>query len=132
MGDVQRYGSLPVPNHLRSANWREKRDFGTGKGYIYPHDYEGADVDQRYLPDRLTELGRTYYQPSDEGYERLIGERMAERQAGRQEAAESGGPRRQREAAGKVNAMGVGDEVMRSREEGKRRLAERQKREASG
>ena len=23
----------------------------TGKGYVYPHDYVGADVDQQYLPD---------------------------------------------------------------------------------
>jgi putative ATPase len=131
MDDVQRYGSLPVPNHLRSANWREKRDFGHGAGYLYAQDYEGADVAQQYLPDLLTELGTRYYRPSEEGYERLIGERMASRETARTEAATSGGPRRRPGAAGKSNAMKVADGVMRSREERKRSLAERQKRDAS-
>ena len=26
---------------------------GIGVGYRYPHDFEGADVDQRYLPEAL-------------------------------------------------------------------------------
>ena len=86
MDDVLRHGSLPVPNHLRSATWREKRDFGHGRGYIYPHDYEGADVDQQYLPDLLARQGSTYYRPSDHGYERNIAERMAGRQQSRAEA----------------------------------------------
>ncbi len=81
VGDVERHGSLPVPSHLRSATWREKRDFGHGRGYLYPHDYAGHDVEQQYLPDKLA--GRRYYEPSEEGYERLIGERMAERDARR-------------------------------------------------
>jgi putative ATPase len=130
MDDVQRHGSLPVPKHLRSGTWREKRDFGIGVGYVYPQEYEGADVAQQYLPDRLTELGVRYYQPSEEGYERLIGERMAERQAARAVAAAEGGPNRRGGAAGKTNAIKVADGVMRSREERKRSLAERQKREA--
>jgi hypothetical protein len=131
MNDVQRYGSLPVPNHLRSGTWREKRDFGHGVGYLYAQDYEGADVAQQYLPDRLTELGARYYRPSEEGYERLIGERMAQRQSARSEAAATGGPRRRAGAAGMGDAMKVADGVMRGREERKRSLAERQKREAS-
>jgi putative ATPase len=77
VADVEQHGSLPVPAHLRTATWREKRDFGHGKGYRNPHDYPGADVEQQYLPDKL--VGRRYYQPSDEGYERLVGERMEER-----------------------------------------------------
>src|SRR6188474_1557505 len=40
--DVQEFGSLPVPKPLRSGTWREKRDFGIGAHYVYPHDYEGA------------------------------------------------------------------------------------------
>ena len=91
MDDVLRHGSLPVPNHLRSATWREKRDFGHGRGYIYPHDYEGADVEQQYLPDLLAQQGRRYYQPSDHGYERTIGERMEGRRAARETDAERGG-----------------------------------------
>ena len=42
-----------------------------GVGYRYPHDFEGADVDQQYLPDELAE--RRYYVPNDQGYEATIG-----------------------------------------------------------
>ncbi len=129
MDDVLKRGSLPVPSHLRSATWREKRDFGTGRGYIYPHDYEGADVDQQYLPDEL--VGRHYYEPSDHGYERTIGERMAARQAARDEAAEFGGPFPDKGAKGKVNPMKVAGGAQQQREDERRKLAERQKREAS-
>jgi len=128
MDDVQRRGSLPVPNHLRSATWREARDFGTGKGYVYPHDFAGADVEQQYLPDQLA--GRHYYQPSDQGYERVIGERMDNRRAARAESATRGGPRRLPGAAGKVNKMKVAGGVMAERESHRRELAEKQRREA--
>jgi hypothetical protein len=121
-----------VPKHLRSGTWREKRDFGIGAHYVHPHEYEGGDVAQQYLPDRLTELGRTYYEPLDEGYERLIGERMAERRARREETAGIGGPRRRRGPSAKTSPMKVADNVMRRREENKRSIAERQKREAGG
>ena len=85
VADVEQHGSLPVPSHLRTATWREKRDFGHGRGYRNPHEHAGADVEQQYLPDKLA--GRRYYRPSDEGYERLIGERMAARQAARRDGA---------------------------------------------
>jgi len=127
MDDVQRRGSLPVPNHLRSATWREARDFGTGKGYVYPHDFAGADVEQQYLPDQLA--GRHYYQPSDQGYERVIGERMDNRRAARAESEVRGGPRRL-PAGGKVNKMKVAGGVMAERESHRRELAEKQRREA--
>jgi putative ATPase len=127
MDDVQRRGSLPVPNHLRSATWREARDFGTGKGYMYPHDFEGADVEQQYLPDVLA--GRRYYQPSDQGYERVIGERMDNRRAARAESEARGGPRRI-PGGGKVNKMKVAGGVMAERESHRRELAEKQRREA--
>ena len=92
MDDVLRYGSLPVPNHLRSATYREKQAFGTGKGYVYPHDFVGADVEQQYLPERLE--NKRYYEPSDHGYEKVIGERMETRRQAREVAAASGGPQR--------------------------------------
>jgi len=130
MDDVLSHGSLPVPNHLRSATWREQRDHGTGLGYVYPHDYVGADVEQQYLPDAL--VGRRYYEPSDHGYEKVIGERMAARQAARHEAATSGGPERDQTARPKTNAMKVAGKVTAQRDEKRRELAARQKREAAG
>jgi replication-associated recombination protein RarA len=130
MDDVLRYGSLPVPNHLRSATWREKRDFGTGKGYIYSQDFEGADVEQQYLPDELADKGRTYYRPSDHGYEKNIKERMEARKARREEDERLGGPMLEPGARGKTDAMKVSGNVMAKREEGRRAIAAKQKKEA--
>src|SRR3972149_715533 len=67
MADVLDRGSLPVPLHLRNAPARGMRTHGIGVGYRYPHDYDGADVAQQYLPDGLSE--RRYYTPSGEGLE---------------------------------------------------------------
>jgi putative ATPase len=130
MDDVLRHGSQPVPNHLRSATWREQRDFGHGRGYVYPHDYEGADVEQQYLPDLLVGQGRRYYLPSDQGYERTIGERMTARQSAREQATATGGPRRRPDAIGKVDAMKVAGGVMSARDTTRREIAARQQRES--
>ena len=75
MAEVEEKGRLPVPLHLRpSSHRRLTREQGWGKGYLYPHDYDDADVDQVYLPDDLA--GRVFYEPSDEGLEAKIGERL--------------------------------------------------------
>ena len=75
LAEVEENGRQPVPLHLRpSAHRRLAREFGYGKGYLYPHDYDDADVDQQYLPDAL--VGRVFYEPSDEGLELKIGERL--------------------------------------------------------
>jgi len=50
------------------------KGLGYGAGYLYPHDYEDTVVEQDYLPERLR--ARRYYQPSDRGREREIGERL--------------------------------------------------------
>ena len=64
------HGFYPNPNAVR-----QMRQHGIGVGYRYPHDYEGADVEQQHLPDRL--VGRRYYEPSDQGFEQRLGERLA-------------------------------------------------------
>jgi putative ATPase len=74
VADVEEHGSLPVPMHLRNAPVRRMRSHGIGVGYRYPHDFPGADVEQQYLPDKLT--GRRYYEPSEQGMEKQIGERL--------------------------------------------------------
>ena len=75
LADVEEKGRLPVPLHLRpSAHRRLAREHGYGKGYLYPHDFEAADVEQQYLPDELA--GKVYYEPSDQGLEQQIGERL--------------------------------------------------------
>lgn len=65
--DVQKTRNDPVPIHLRNAPTGLMKDLGYGKGYLYAHDFEGAVVEQQYLPDGL--VGREYYKPTDRGYE---------------------------------------------------------------
>jgi len=75
LAEVEEKGRLPVPLHLRpSAHRRLAREHGYGKGYLYPHDFEAADVEQQYLPDALA--GRVFYEPSEEGLEKQIGDRL--------------------------------------------------------
>ncbi len=75
LAEVEEHGRLPVPLHLRpSSHRRLSREQGYGKGYLYPHDYADADVDQEYMPDAL--IGRVFYEPSEEGLELKIGERL--------------------------------------------------------
>lgn len=71
---VRRTGALPVPYHIRNAPTRLMKEEGYAEGYRYPHDHEGAVVDQDYLPDRLR--GSTFYQPADRGYEQYIRQRL--------------------------------------------------------
>ena len=58
-----------VPNHLRDGN-RDAEGFGHGQGYMYPHAYRDHWVAQQYLPDAL--VGRVFYTPSEQGYEKSI------------------------------------------------------------
>ena len=83
LDDVRRLGSLPVPMHLRNAADRRMQQHGIGVGYRNPHDYEGDDVEQQYLPDRLA--GRRFYHPSEHGQEASLKARMEERHARRAE-----------------------------------------------
>ena len=74
--DVARTRADPVPLHLRNAPTPLMRKIGYGKGYRYAHDYDEAQVDQQHLPDAIKD--RTYYHPSDRGYEKTVKERLAD------------------------------------------------------
>ena len=88
LADVEEKGRLPVPLHLRpSTHRRLAREQGYGKGYLYPHDFDDADVDQQYLPDALA--GHVYYEPSDQGLEIQIGERLQRLRRQRLEAKQA-------------------------------------------
>jgi putative ATPase len=127
-GDVDARGALPVPLHLRNAANPRMKHHGIGMGYRYPHDFEGADVEQRYLPEELGD--RRYYLPTDQGYEATIGERMARRAAAR-EAARAAGQTPRNRTPGPEMSPRSGDGVMRTREENRRRLADTEQRDAS-
>ena len=89
LAEIQENGRLPVPLHLRpSSHRRLAREQGYGKGYLYPHDYADADVDQEYLPDDL--VGRVFYEHSEEGLELKIGERLQRLRRLRLEARRAG------------------------------------------
>jgi putative ATPase len=130
--DVVDRGSLPVPNHLRNAADRRMKAHGIGVGYQYPHDFAGHDVDQQYLPDALRD--RRYYLPSDQGYERTIGERMAYREGEREEARAKGRTPRNPVPGptGDGGGMAAASKITRLREENRKKLADTEKRDADG
>jgi putative ATPase len=71
-----------VPIHLADKTDRFQGDLGRhyketiGKheGYKYPHAHPGHWVQQAYLPDGVQS---GWYQPSDQGYEAKVAERLA-------------------------------------------------------
>jgi putative ATPase len=65
-----------VPLHLRNAPTKLMKELNYGKGYRYAHDEEGRVADMDCLPDSLK--GRSYYQPTQEGREKLLAHRMEE------------------------------------------------------
>ena len=71
---IEAQGAGDVPDHLKDAN-RDARSLGHGKGYLYPHDFEGHWTPQNYLPREIA--GLTFYTPSQEGYEKAVAERLA-------------------------------------------------------
>lgn len=73
IADVEQMGSLEVPNHLKDGS-RDSSALGHGKGYKYPHDFEGHFVVQQYLPDEVKD--KIYYTPGTLGYEEMIRERV--------------------------------------------------------
>jgi putative ATPase len=71
-------GPIPVPKHLRDSHYKGAKQFGHGVGYHYAHDGEGGFVAQDYLG-----VDKTYYEPTDRGYEAEIKKRMEEWKGGR-------------------------------------------------
>jgi putative ATPase len=74
--DVERTSADPVPLHLRNAPTALMKGLGYSKGYQYAHDVENKVADMECLPENLR--GRVYYQPTHEGIEKRIRERMEE------------------------------------------------------
>jgi len=69
--DIKTGRTLPVPKHLRDTHYQGAKDLGHGEGYLYPHDFEGG-----FVPQRCLEGGRTYYEPTSNGLEARIKERL--------------------------------------------------------
>ena len=74
--DIEQTAAEPVPLHLRNAPTGLMKGLGYGKDYQYAHDVEGKVANMQCLPDNLRD--RVYYQPTSEGIEKRIRERMEE------------------------------------------------------
>ena len=87
--DVEQTAAEAVPLHLRNAPTALMKGLGYGKDYQYAHDSEGKVADMQCLPDNLKD--RKYYQPTGEGIEKRIRERLEEikRSRAKQSAPES-------------------------------------------
>ena len=70
MADAAKGGFGPVPLHLRDTHYAGSDRLGSGKGYLYPHDFPGHWVRQEYMPPEVR--GRTYYHPTEMGHEDVI------------------------------------------------------------
>jgi putative ATPase len=76
MEDVKRYGSLPVPAHLRNAPTALMEKLGHGRDYRYPHDEpEAYAAGERYFPDGMQ--AKRYYSPPSRGLEQKIADKLA-------------------------------------------------------
>jgi putative ATPase len=71
LADVKSGRTLPVPEHLRDTHYQGAERLGHGKGYEYAHDHPGHFVAQDYLG-----ADKIYYQPTDQGVEKKIKERV--------------------------------------------------------
>ncbi len=69
--DIEAGRTLEVPEHLKDTHYKGSARLGHGQGYQYAHDFEGHVVEQAHLPER-----RKYYEPSDQGFEARVRERM--------------------------------------------------------
>jgi putative ATPase len=74
LDDVHQTEGDPVPLHLRNAPTGLMKNVGYGKGYKYAHDFEEKVTDMSCLPDNLA--GRTYYTPTDQGFEQRLRQRL--------------------------------------------------------
>ena len=83
---LQKAENEPVPLHLRNAVTPLMSAAGYGKGYQYAHDLPGHFAPGlAYLPEGLS--GRTFYEPSDQGFEKEVAQRIAGWDALREKAA---------------------------------------------
>jgi len=73
MEDVRENRTVPVPVHLRDANYPGAQRLGHGEGYKYAHDFAGGVAAQDYLG-----VEKTYYEPTDRGHEAKLKARLAE------------------------------------------------------
>lgn len=78
LAEVRNGPARAVPDHLRDRHRPGSESYGA---YLYPHDYPGGWVEQRYLPEGL-ERG-CFYRPGDRGWEAYRADATARDRANR-------------------------------------------------
>ena len=69
--DIRSGKSGDVPKHLKDSHYQGASKLGRGIEYKYPHNFEGAWVNQQYLPDSIK--NKHYYNPKNSGkFEKAI------------------------------------------------------------
>src|SRR5467141_2845215 len=76
LDDVHKTEAEPVPLHIRNAVTGLMKNIGYGLGYKYAHNFDDQVTDMTCLPDNLA--GRTYYKPTDQGFEQRLRQRLDE------------------------------------------------------
>jgi putative ATPase len=74
--DVHKTEADPVPLHLRNAVTGLMKNVGYGEGYKYAHNFNDKVTDMTCLPGNLAD--RTYYKPTDQGFEQRLSARLDE------------------------------------------------------
>ncbi len=72
--DIREMPAEPVPLQIRNAPTNLMKELHYGEGYIYAHDTEEKISRMQCLPDRLKD--RRYYEPTLEGRERAVKEKL--------------------------------------------------------
>ncbi len=72
--DVRNTTAEPVPLHLRNAPTQLMKRLGYGRGYRYAHDFADRLTAMSCLPESLKD--RRYFNPSGEGFEKVVRQRL--------------------------------------------------------
>lgn len=76
LDDIRNKEIGEVPVHLKDGHYPGAKKLGNGVGYKNPHNYSNESINQGYLPTEFRD--KKYYNPTENGYEREIKQRMKE------------------------------------------------------
>ncbi|MGZ8337071.1 MAG: AAA family ATPase, partial [Allosphingosinicella sp.] len=68
-------GSLMPPKNILNAPTKLMKQIGYGQNYRYDHDQEGGFSGDNYWPEEMEP--RTFYTPTERGFEKKVAERIA-------------------------------------------------------
>lgn len=72
--DIRSMPAEPVPLQIRNAPTKLMKELHYGEGYVYAHSTEEKLTRMQCLPDSLA--GKRYYEPTQEGQEKQVRERL--------------------------------------------------------